>query len=47
MIGEALAATPALAWLVGLERIAAGASRVVVATVDGDGAMGLVTLEAP
>jgi Beta-ketoacyl synthase, N-terminal domain len=46
-IGEALAATPALAWLTGLERIAAGAARVAILTVDGDGALGVVALEAP
>ncbi|MCE9572562.1 MAG: hypothetical protein K8W52_05350, partial [Deltaproteobacteria bacterium] len=46
-LGEALAATPALAWLAALDRIRLGARRVVTLTIGVDGDLGVVTLEAP
>jgi hypothetical protein len=43
-LGEALAATPALAWVAAIDRLAAGDQRVVVLSAGIDGDVGLVTL---
>ena len=46
-LGDALAATPALAWLVALDRIAHGARRVLALSIGVDGELGVVELARP